>query len=67
VAQETEVAAVVEVPLADVLDDARRGSSMRAAPLGDFDVPFFDLAGLEVWGATAMMLAEFVAVLRDVA
>lgn len=67
VAQETEVAAVVEVPLADVLDDARRGSAMRAAPLGDFDVPFFDLAGLEVWGATAMMLAEFVAVLRDVA
>ena len=65
VAQETEVAAVVEVPVADVLDDGRRQRALRDAPLGEFDVPYFDLAGLEVWGATAMMLAEFVAVLRD--
>ncbi|MGB3542783.1 NUDIX hydrolase [Rubrivirga sp.] len=64
VAQETEVAAVLEVDVEDVLDPARRKSSMRSAPLGDFDVPFFDLAGLEVWGATAMMLAEFAAVAR---
>ena len=62
VAQESEVAAVLEVAVADVLDVSRRKSAMRAAPLGDFDVPFFDLAGLEVWGATAMMLAEFAAV-----
>ena len=65
VAQESEVAAVLEVAVDDVLDPARRRSSMRAAPLGDFDVPFFDLAGLEVWGATAMMLAEFAAVARE--
>ena len=64
VAQETEVAAVLEVAVSDVLDVSRRKSSMRAAPLGDYDVPFFDLAGLEVWGATAMMLAEFAAVAR---
>ena len=65
VAQETEVAAVLDVPVADVLDPARRGRSMREAPLGPFDVPFFDLAGREVWGATAMMLAEFAAVARS--
>lgn len=64
VAQETEVAAVLDIPVADVLDSARRGRSMREAPLGHFDVPFFDLAGREVWGATAMMLAEFAAVAR---
>ena len=65
VAQETEVAAVLDVPVADVLDPARRGRSMREAPLGRFDVPYFDLAGREVWGATAMMLAEFAAVARS--
>ena len=62
VAQETEVAAIVEVPVADLLDRQRRRRSVREAPLGRFDVPYFDLAGLEVWGATAMMLAEFAAV-----
>ena len=66
VAQEAEVTAVVEVPLADVLDAGRRGRAMRDAPLGRFDVPFFDLAGLEVWGATAMMLAEFATVVAEV-
>ncbi|MEM0961630.1 MAG: CoA pyrophosphatase, partial [Bacteroidota bacterium] len=65
VAQETEVAAVVEVPVAHLLDDARRQRSVRDAPLGSFEVPYFALAGLEVWGATAMMLAEFVAVVRS--
>lgn len=62
VAQESEVASVVEVRVADVLDRTRRQRAMRDAPLGRFDVPYFDLAGLEVWGATAMMLAEFAAV-----
>jgi hypothetical protein len=27
------------------------------------DVPFFDVAGIRVWGATAMVLAELVAIL----
>ena len=66
VAQETEVTAVLDVPVADLLDPARRGRAMRDAPLGRFDVPFFDLAGHEVWGATAMMLAEFAAVVASV-
>jgi hypothetical protein len=29
----------------------------------EFDMPFFDLDGEQVWGATAMVLAEFAAVL----
>ena len=61
-AQEAEVAALLEIPLAHLLDPARRQASMRDAPLGRFDVPYFDLGGREVWGATAMMLAEFAAV-----
>ena len=29
------------------------------------DVPYFALDGVKVWGATAMILAEFLAVLDD--
>ena len=65
VAQETEVALILDVPLADLLDRGRRQRSTRDAPLGRFEVPFFDLAGHEVWGATAMMLAEFAAVVAS--
>ncbi len=65
--QEAEVAALIEVRASALLDPAVRQSSMRAAPLGPFDVPYFDLGGYEVWGATAMMLAEFAAVLADAA
>lgn len=63
---EAEVAALLEVPLADLLDPASRRSSRRSVRGGAFDVPYFELVGYEVWGATAMMLAELAAVLRDV-
>ena len=66
VAQEAEVAKILDVPLAHLLDRARRQRSERDAPLGRFEVPFFDLAGHEVWGATAMMLAEFATVAEAV-
>ena len=65
VAQETEVVQILDVPLAHLLDPGRRQRAMRDAPLGRFDVPFFDLGGYEVWGATAMMLAEFAAVVAS--
>jgi hypothetical protein len=29
------------------------------------EVPYYDAAGHQVWGATAMMLAEFLAVARE--
>ena len=64
-AQEAEVAALLDVPVAALLDPARRKRSRRDAPLGPFDVPFFDVGGHEVWGATAMMLAEFATVVTE--
>jgi len=63
VTQEAEVAAILEVPVADLLDPGRRQRAMRDAPLGLFDVPYFEMGGHEVWGATAMMLAELAVVL----
>ncbi|WP_412063566.1 NUDIX hydrolase [Rubrivirga sp. IMCC45206] len=62
VAQETEVTAVLDIALADLLAPGARQRAMRDAPLGRWDVPYFALAGHDVWGATAMMLAEVAAV-----
>lgn len=67
VLHEHEVEALIEVPLADL----RRADAVRwevrpraRAPLGDMDVPTFEVGGVTVWGATAMVLAEFLAVLE---
>ena len=66
--QEAEGAAVVEAPVALFVDPAARRRSPRALhgnpDAAVFDVPFFAVGGHEVWGATAMMLAEFAAVVR---
>ena len=69
--QEEEVAAIYEVPLAALLAPEARGRVQRVARERGmegqrFEVPTFLLAGQEVWGATAMMLAELAAVLADV-
>ena len=65
--QEAEVAELLEVPLRQLLDPATRQTSARKIGGGIFEAPFFAVDGHEVWGATAMMLAEFVAVLRSIA
>ncbi|MCC7123591.1 MAG: CoA pyrophosphatase [Acidobacteria bacterium] len=62
-----EVARLLEVPLRDLLDHTRvrteRQVRERAGRLVEMDVPFFDVADEKVWGATAMVLAEFAALL----
>ncbi len=56
-----EVAALVEAPLAELLD-ARSYRRERWRLRGhDADVPFFAVQGQTVWGATAMMLSELLA------
>jgi 8-oxo-dGTP pyrophosphatase MutT (NUDIX family) len=64
-ADPVEVAEVLEVPLALLLDPSIRRVGYWSAP--DFDsprrVPFFSIHGQVVWGATAMILSELVSVL----
>jgi 8-oxo-dGTP pyrophosphatase MutT (NUDIX family) len=64
-----EVDRLLEVPLAhlrrpDIVAWEQRERVLP--PLGVMDVPYFDVVDARVWGATAMVLAEFLAVL-DVA
>jgi 8-oxo-dGTP pyrophosphatase MutT (NUDIX family) len=58
-----EVASLIEVRLDDLRDPARLhwGRKTRDGYLIDF--PYFDVALRQVWGATAMILGEFVCLL----
>lgn len=62
-----EVAEVLEVPLKHLLDPALRKMTTIKVSSGFSlsDIPYFDVANKVVWGATAMMLSEFVEVLGD--
>jgi 8-oxo-dGTP pyrophosphatase MutT (NUDIX family) len=64
---ETEVAEIVEVPIDQLLDPANRRMKTIETHGGMIlpDVPYFALNNKTVWGATAMMLSEFAAVLGD--
>jgi 8-oxo-dGTP pyrophosphatase MutT (NUDIX family) len=65
VAAPQEVARLLEVPLALLQDEATIRLEDRAferqGRLVHAEVPFFDVHGEKVWGATAMVLAEFLA------
>lgn len=58
-----EVAAVVELPLAELCDPACHGRHEINRRGLRFTVPHFAIAGQQVWGATSLILAEFVALL----
>lgn len=59
----TEVDRLIEVPLSDLTDPARHRSTTRIRDGVEIAMPFFDVGGEQVWGATAMVLAELVALL----
>ena len=54
-----EVASLVEVPLEELRDAGRLGWSRHVREGLIVEYPHFDLAGHQVWGATAMILGEF--------
>jgi 8-oxo-dGTP pyrophosphatase MutT (NUDIX family) len=60
-----EVADVVELPLAALCDPGCRGRHVIERRGLRFAVPHFAVAGQQVWGATSLILAEFVALLGN--
>ncbi len=58
-----EVARIVEVGVAELCDPARRSFLTIARDGRDIVAPMFDVADVTIWGATAMVLAEFLALL----
>lgn len=60
----TEVAEVLHVPLGDLLDVTCQRREIWPLHGQSVQVPFFLLNGHKVWGATAMILSEFIALLQ---
>ena len=61
-----EVAELIEVPLSLLFNPATYKEEMWHIPnYGDRRVPFFDVFGHYVWGATAMILSEFLTLLQN--
>lgn len=58
-----EVARILEVPVETLLDPANLAPVERHRMGATLRVPAFHAAGVEIWGATAMVLAEFLALL----
>jgi 8-oxo-dGTP pyrophosphatase MutT (NUDIX family) len=65
VAAPGEVAEVLEVALDDVRDASRIRRQTRIREGVAIEYPYFDLLGHQVWGATAMVLGEFICLLED--
>jgi 8-oxo-dGTP pyrophosphatase MutT (NUDIX family) len=65
---EHEVARLLEVPLSQLQPGSVRWERrMRSQPpLEPMDVPFFPVDDVQVWGATAMVLAEFMAIVSEI-
>ncbi|WP_372945324.1 CoA pyrophosphatase [Muriicola sp.] len=67
VLQEEEVDHLIEVPLAQVLDDEYLTSQILSTSYArNIEVPAFRLEGYTVWGATAMMLNEIRGLIKKV-
>jgi hypothetical protein len=65
--QDSEVAALIEVPLARVLSDSSLVTrSLTTSYAREITVPAFLLEGHVVWGATAMMLNEVKTLLKEI-
>lgn len=60
-----EVAEVFHAPLHHLLDPDARLVETWTLHERAVDVPYYDVAGRTVWGATAMMLSELLALVED--
>ena len=66
VAEEGEVAKIIETSLEELLHENTAGTSeITVANRYTLTAPVFEIQGHTVWGATAMMLSEFIHVIEE--
>lgn len=62
---EAEVEVLLHVPLSLLLDPATRKREHREVRGTITWIPFYSVSGYEIWGATAMILAELLALFQE--
>ena len=60
-----EVEEVIEVSIEHLRDVSRIRQGLRVREGLAIEFPYFDLMGHQVWGATAMVLGEFISLLQE--
>jgi 8-oxo-dGTP pyrophosphatase MutT (NUDIX family) len=60
-----EVEEILEISLDDLRDASRIRRGVRIREGLAIEYPYFDLVGHQVWGATAMVLGEFICLLQE--
>ncbi len=63
--QPDEVAEVIEVPVSHLIKPTNRRRETWTTGDRTANVPFYVFQGHKIWGATAMVLAEFLALLES--
>lgn len=63
---DAEVAAVLDLPLAHLLNPAHRGQHIQTRGTVSLRAPHFEWQGHFIWGATSMILAELTAAIHDI-
>ena len=68
VPQPSEVSEILHVPISDILakETIRSKDMVMQSGIKLINVPYFYLGGKVVWGATAMILNEFISIYREV-
>ncbi len=59
-----EVQYIIETPLTDLLNPDTRQERIRTILCKLVKVPYYNVDGNQVWGATAMILSEFLEIIR---
>jgi len=57
-----EVSEIVTAELDDLLSEKNRKREQWDLPQTSFDVPFWDIHDVPLWGATAMIMSEFITI-----
>jgi 8-oxo-dGTP pyrophosphatase MutT (NUDIX family) len=60
----SEVSYLIETPLTDLLKPDTRQEKIKTILCKLVKVPYYNINGNQVWGATAMILSEFLEILR---
>jgi 8-oxo-dGTP pyrophosphatase MutT (NUDIX family) len=64
-AADLEVERILLVPLDELLDPARVRHQQRSRDGIFLDIPYLEVEGAQLWGATAMVLSEFLCMLES--